>query len=56
LDFEGEGRRMKSLGRGKSLFGSFKEIRKGFEVLEGLFYPILKFSQIGGFWMVNYIN
>jgi hypothetical protein len=39
----------KELGRGKPLFESFKEIRKGFEgILEGLFYPILKFPQIGG--------
>jgi hypothetical protein len=32
LNFVGEGRGMKDLGRSKSLFGSFKKIRKGFGV------------------------
>jgi hypothetical protein len=50
LGFGGEKREGKSLGRGKPLFGSFKKIRKGFGgVLESLFYPILKFPQIGEF-------
>jgi hypothetical protein len=45
-----EGRGRKGLGRAKPLFGSFKKIRKGFEVVfEGLLYPILKFLEIGGF-------
>jgi hypothetical protein len=58
MGFGGEERRMKDLGRGKPLFGSFKKHKERFwgGGLEGLFYLILKFPQIGGFWRVNYKN
>jgi hypothetical protein len=51
LDFGGEGKGEKGLGRRKLLFESFKKIRKGFgRVLEDLFYPILEFTPKLGFF------
>jgi hypothetical protein len=40
-----------------TLVWEFKKNKERFwGVLGGLFYSILKFPQIGGFWRVNFIN
>jgi len=56
LGFGGEGRGREGLWRGKPLFGTFKKTGKVLGVLKGFICPILKFSQIGGFWGVKHTN